>query len=62
MDILQAIWIDRTKGEKHIRVKVRERPDGIGAWWVFIDYKGRRKAKKIRKKASAKKVAAAVQQ
>jgi integrase len=28
-------------------VKVRERPKGSGVWWVFIDHKGKRKAKKI---------------
>jgi integrase len=28
-------------------VKVRERPKGSGDWWVFIDYQGERKAKKI---------------
>ncbi len=30
-------------------VKVRERPDGSGVYWVFIDYKGQRKAKKVGK-------------
>lgn len=28
-------------------VKVREKPKGSGIWWIFIDHKGRRKAKKI---------------
>jgi integrase len=28
-------------------VKVRERPEGSGVWWVFIDHQGKRKAKKI---------------
>lgn len=28
-------------------VKVRERPQGSGVWWIFIDHKGERKAKKI---------------
>jgi len=30
-------------------VKVRERPKGSGEWWIFIDYRGKRKAKKIGK-------------
>jgi integrase len=28
-------------------VKVRERPEGSGIYWVFIDHQGKRKAKKI---------------
>lgn len=28
-------------------VKIRERPEGSGEWWVFIDHQGKRKAKKI---------------
>ncbi len=28
-------------------VKVRERPKGSGEWWIFIDYQGKRKSKKI---------------
>jgi integrase len=30
-------------------VKVKERPEGSGIWWLFIDHKGKRKAKKIGK-------------
>lgn len=30
-------------------VKVRERKKGSGEWWIFIDYQGKRKAKKIGK-------------
>ncbi len=30
-------------------VKVRERPKGSGVWWIFVDHKGTRKAKKIGK-------------
>jgi len=30
-------------------VKVKERPKGSGVWWIFIDHKGKRKAKKIGK-------------
>jgi len=30
-------------------VKIRQRPKGSGIWWVFIDHKGKRKAKKIGK-------------
>jgi integrase len=30
-----------------VSVKVRERPAGSGIWWLFIDYQGKRKAKKI---------------
>lgn len=44
-------------------VKVRERPKGSGDWWIFIDYKNKRKAKKIGKdrrlaKEAAKKIEA----
>ncbi|MBW1697857.1 MAG: site-specific integrase [Deltaproteobacteria bacterium] len=28
-------------------VKVRERPKGSGIWWIFIDHRGKRKAKKV---------------
>jgi integrase len=28
-------------------VKVRERPEGSGVWWIFIDHQGKRKAKKV---------------
>ena len=28
-------------------VKVREKIKGSGEWWIFINHKGRRKAKKI---------------
>ncbi|MBT3369001.1 MAG: hypothetical protein HN416_17800, partial [Nitrospina sp.] len=39
-------------------VKVRERPQGSGEWWVFIEHHGNRKAKKIgRDKKLAKDVA-----
>ena len=30
-------------------VKVRERPQESGIWWVFIDHQGNRKSKKIGK-------------
>jgi integrase len=30
-------------------VRVRERPKGSGIWWIFINHKGKRKAKKIGK-------------
>ncbi len=30
-------------------VRIRERPEGSGVWWVFIDHHGKRKAKKIGK-------------
>jgi integrase len=30
-------------------VKVRERPEGSGIWWIFVDHQGNRKAKKIGK-------------
>ena len=39
-------------------VKVRERPEGSGVYWVFIDHQGHRKAKKIgRDKGEAEKAA-----
>jgi len=28
-------------------VKIKERPEGSGIWWLFIDHNGKRKAKKI---------------
>lgn len=34
-------------------VKVRERPKGSGIWWLFIDYKGHRKARKCGSKELA---------
>lgn len=34
-------------------VKVRERPKGSGTWWLFIDHKGKRKAKKVGDKKTA---------
>jgi integrase len=30
-------------------VKFRERPEGSGVWWLFIDHQGKRKARKIGK-------------
>ena len=30
-------------------VKVREKPEGSGIWWIFIDHRGKRKAKKVGK-------------
>ena len=38
-------------------VKVRERPKGSGVWWVFVDQRGLRKAKKCGPKKLANKVA-----
>ena len=38
-------------------VTVRERPEGSGVWWVFINHAGRRKAKKIGKEKTALDVA-----
>jgi integrase len=38
-------------------VQVRERPEGSGVWWVFINHAGRRKAKKIGKEKTAMDVA-----
>ena len=34
-------------------VKVRERPKGSGVHWIFIDHKGKRKAKKVGDKKTA---------
>lgn len=28
-------------------VKIREKPKGSGVWWIFIDHRGKRKAKKV---------------
>ena len=38
-------------------VKVRERPAGSNCWWVFINHKGMRKAKKCGPEKLANKVA-----
>lgn len=38
-------------------VTVRERPAGSGVWWVFINHKGQRKAKKVGPEDLANKVA-----
>ena len=39
-------------------VKIREKPQGSGIWWVFINHHGRRKSKMIgRDKSLANKVA-----
>ena len=35
-------------------VKVRERPQGSGVWWVFIDHQGKRKAKKVGSEEAAR--------
>jgi integrase len=34
-------------------VKVKEKVNGSGEWWIFIDHKGKRKAKKIGNKRTA---------
>jgi integrase len=43
-------------------LKVREKPQGSGVWWIFIDHQGKRKAKKVGDKrtavAAAKKIEA----
>ena len=28
-------------------VKLRQRPPGSGVWWIFIDYRGKRRARKL---------------
>jgi integrase len=38
-------------------VKVRERPKGSGVWWIFIDHKGKRKAKRVGSEEAARKAA-----
>ena len=37
-------------------VKVRERIEGSGVWWVFINHRGKRKAKKVGSQESADEV------
>jgi len=37
-------------------VKIRERPKGSGVWWIYVDYRGKRKAKKIGSLGSAEEV------
>ncbi len=37
-------------------VTVREKPKGSGVWWVFINEKGQRQAKRIGSKTAATKV------
>jgi integrase len=38
-------------------VKVRERPKDSGVWWIFIDHKGKRKAKRVGSEEAARKAA-----
>lgn len=38
-------------------VKVREKPKGSGVWWVFINHRGKRKAKRVGSEKAALKVA-----
>jgi integrase len=38
-------------------VKVRERIEGSGVWWIFINHKGQRKAVKVGSESAAKKAA-----
>ena len=45
------------KEESTMGVKVRERPKDSGVWWVFIDHKGQRRARKCGSKKLANKVA-----
>ncbi len=43
-------------------VKVRERPEGSGIWWIMIDHQAKRKAKKVGKnKKLAEKVAKGIE-
>jgi integrase len=44
--------------EKLMGVKLKKRN---GAWWVFVNHHGRRKAKKIGSEKAAKEVAAKIQ-
>jgi integrase len=46
--VRDSIW-DKTSKEVCMGVKIREKPPKSGAWWVFIDHQGKRKAKKIGK-------------
>ncbi|SPD73829.1 hypothetical protein PITCH_A200001 [uncultured Desulfobacterium sp.] len=34
-------------------VKIREKPNGSGVWWLFIDHQGKRKSKKVGDKKTA---------
>lgn len=38
-------------------VKIREKPNGSGVWWVFINHHGKRKSKKIGDKKTTREVA-----
>src|SRR5262245_5914078 len=38
-------------------VKVKEKINGSGVWWVFINHNGRRKSKRVGSEKAAKKVA-----
>jgi integrase len=42
-------------------VKVREKPKGSGVWWIFINYRGRRRSKKVGDEATALEVARKVE-
>jgi len=38
-------------------VKVKEKTQGSGVWWVFINHNGRRKSKRVGSEKAARKVA-----
>jgi len=38
-------------------VKIREKPNGSGEWWIFINHHGKRKSKRVGDLVTAKEVA-----
>jgi len=52
---LRSVQEPVLESEEEVSVKVRRRAD---AWWIFIDYRGKRKAKKIGTERAARDVAA----
>lgn len=42
-------------------VRVREKVNGSGEWWVFVTFRGKRKARKIGSRKAAKDVAAKIE-
>ena len=45
------------KGSNRVGVKVKEKVKGSGEWWIFINHRGKRKAKKIGNEKTAFEVA-----
>jgi hypothetical protein len=51
------VAVEKRELGDNMGVKVRERPSGSKSWWVFVDHRGLRKAKKCGTRKLANKVA-----